>query len=158
MTSCDLNLSFSQACMSDHQRDDWPTEEYPAQNVYHSIAPDDHQEPGPLLWAFCITHVDVGRRGLCSRFRGNRDWVHLRTVSCDRFSTCWSLSLIYLQVCLCTNESIKRRAMLTLSGIAGSSWASNHPASIISLLSMRIFPPAYSAVKAIISEFGKGQG
>ena len=68
------------------------------------------------------------------------------------------LSLKSLQVCFCTNQSIKRRAILTLSGMEGSSWAPNHPASMISLLSMRIFPPAYSAVKAIISEWGKGQG
>ncbi len=48
--------------------------------------------------------------------------------------------------------------MLILSGIFGMSSEPNHRASRISLLSILISPPAYSAVKPIISESGNGQG
>jgi hypothetical protein len=39
------------------------------------------------------------------------------------------------------NQSINRRAMLILGGMAGSSLAANQPASVISDGSMRMSPP-----------------
>ena len=54
--------------------------------------------------------------------------------------------------------SIRRREILIEGGSFGSSAASNQRASSISTPSGTMSPPAYSAVKAIISECGNGHG
>jgi len=53
---------------------------------------------------------------------------------------------------------MRAREILILPGISGMSSALNHRASRISSLSILMSPPAYSAVKPIINESGKGQG
>src|SRR5215212_2888183 len=59
--------------------------------------------------------------------------------------------------CCATKPSIMAHAMLTFGGSGGSSPGSYQPASSISVGSISSSPPAYSVVKPIISEFGKGQ-
>src|SRR5690625_6863166 len=55
-------------------------------------------------------------------------------------------------------SSTSARAILSGAGSFGSESGRNQPASSNSRGSISISPPAYSAVKAIINEFGKGQG
>ena len=64
---------------------------------------------------------------------------------------------LYVAASLATVASISLREMLTVDGSCGSALSGNHFASAISASHGRMSPPAYSAVKAIISECGNGQ-
>ena len=84
-------------------------------------------------------------------------WNTMMLAGCPTFQRL--IQMLSHQSCLFSeNQSINRRAMLILGGMGGRLSAENHPASVISDVSIFMSRPAYSAVNAIMRESGKGHG